>query len=80
MLARGIGDSDVARTLPRVTAELKHWDGRELPDESAHAALVADIRHRGEQRADERPEGPRPDLRHGPRPDPEHWAEAVGGR
>jgi putative spermidine/putrescine transport system permease protein len=44
MLARGIADTDVARALPRVTAELKRWDGRELPDESAYAALIADIR------------------------------------
>ena len=44
MLARGIADTDAARALPRVTAELKRWDGRELPDESAYAALIADIR------------------------------------
>ena len=28
MLARGVADSDVARILPRVTAELARWDGR----------------------------------------------------
>ena len=44
MLARGVTDTDVAHTLPRVTAALKHWDGNALPDESAYAALVADIR------------------------------------
>ena len=44
MLARGITDSDVARILPRVTAELGRWDGRELPPEAAYAALIADIR------------------------------------
>src|ERR1700752_2811015 len=44
MLARGVADSDVARTLPRVTSELRHWDGSALPDESAFAAFVADIR------------------------------------
>ena len=44
MLARGVADSDVARTLPRVTAELKRWDGAALPDESAFAALAADVR------------------------------------
>src|SRR5215472_5006322 len=44
MLARGVADTDVAHTLPRVTAALAHWDGRELPDESAYAALVADVR------------------------------------
>src|SRR6478672_6096410 len=44
MLARGVADSDVARTLPRVTAALARWDGAELPDESAFAALAADVR------------------------------------
>ena len=44
MLARGITDSDIARILPRVTAELGRWDRRELPPETAYAALIADIR------------------------------------
>jgi len=44
MLSRGVIDSDIARILPQVTAALKSWDGRELPPESAHAALIADIR------------------------------------
>jgi hypothetical protein len=44
MLARGVADSDVARILPRVTAELRRWDGRALPDDNTFAALVADIR------------------------------------
>jgi putative spermidine/putrescine transport system permease protein len=43
MLARGVTDTDVAHILPRVTAELKRWDGRELPPEGAYAALVADM-------------------------------------
>ncbi len=44
MLARGVADSDVARILPRVSAELARWDGRDLPPESAYGALIADIR------------------------------------
>ena len=44
MLARGITDSDIARILPRVTAELGRWDRRELPPETAYAALITDIR------------------------------------
>ena len=44
MLARGVTDSDVPRILPRVSAELAHWDGNGLPDENAQAALIADIR------------------------------------
>src|SRR5438046_10425621 len=44
MLSRGVIDTDIARILPSVTAALKHWDGRDLPAESAYAALIADIR------------------------------------
>src|ERR1700686_1543151 len=44
MLSRGVIDVDIARILPAVTAALKSWDGRDLPPESAYAALIADIR------------------------------------
>lgn len=44
MLARGVTDTDVPRILPRVSAELARWDGRELPPEAAYSALTADIR------------------------------------
>jgi putative spermidine/putrescine transport system permease protein len=44
MLSRGVIDTDIARILPTVTAALKNWDGRDLPPESAYAALIADIR------------------------------------
>ena len=44
MLSRGVIDTDIARILPAVTAALKNWDGRDLPPESAYAALIADIR------------------------------------
>jgi putative spermidine/putrescine transport system permease protein len=43
MLSRGVIDTDIARLLPRVTAALKNWDGRDLPQESAYAALIGDI-------------------------------------
>ena len=44
MLSRGIIDTDITRILPAVTTALKNWDGRDLPPESAYAALIADIR------------------------------------
>jgi len=44
MLSRGIFENDIARILPTVTAALKDWDGRDLPPDSAYAALVADLR------------------------------------
>lgn len=44
MLARAIIDNDVARILPHVSRELAQWQGRELPQDSAFAALVTDIR------------------------------------
>jgi putative spermidine/putrescine transport system permease protein len=43
MLSRGVIDTDIARILPAVTAALKDWDGRDLPPESAYAALIVDI-------------------------------------
>lgn len=44
MLLRGLTDSEVRQILPRVSAELARWDGRDLPPESAYAAMAADIR------------------------------------
>jgi len=44
MLSRGVIDTDIARILPSVTAALKNWNGRDLPPESAYAAVIADIR------------------------------------
>ncbi len=44
LLTRGVLDPEVAGALPRVTAALAEWDGRDLPSEEAFAALIADIR------------------------------------
>ncbi|HEX6979022.1 MAG TPA: ABC transporter permease [Alphaproteobacteria bacterium] len=44
LLSRGILDPEVSSVLPRTTAVLATWDGRELPPEAAFAALVADMR------------------------------------
>ncbi len=44
LLSRGILDPEVPSVLPRTTAALATWDGRELPPEVAFAALVADMR------------------------------------
>ncbi|MDH5245047.1 MAG: ABC transporter permease [Betaproteobacteria bacterium] len=44
MLGRALFDSEVAQILPRVTAALARWDGRELPPDAAYAAVIEDIR------------------------------------
>ena len=44
MLGRAIFDREVADIMPRVTAELARWDGRELPPDAAYAALIEDVR------------------------------------
>jgi putative spermidine/putrescine transport system permease protein len=44
MLSRAFFDSEVAAIMPRVTAELAHWDGRQLPPDAAYAALIEDVR------------------------------------
>jgi putative spermidine/putrescine transport system permease protein len=44
LLGRGVVDPEVPKVLPRVTAALAQWDGKDLPDEAAFAALVEDMR------------------------------------
>jgi putative spermidine/putrescine transport system permease protein len=44
LLTKSVVDTDVSRILPRVTAALRDWDGRDLPSEPAWRALAEDIR------------------------------------
>ena len=44
MLSRAVLDGEVAAIMPRVSAELARWDGRELPPDAAYAALIEDVR------------------------------------
>src|SRR3954463_8178923 len=44
MLGRALVDREVAEILPRVTAELARWDGRQLPPDAAYGALIDDVR------------------------------------
>jgi putative spermidine/putrescine transport system permease protein len=44
LLAKSVVDTDVARIFPRVTAALRDWDGRALPEDVAWRALADDIR------------------------------------
>ena len=44
MLGRALFDREVGAIMPRVTAELALWDGRDLPPDPAYAALIEDVR------------------------------------
>ena len=44
MLGRALFDREVGEIMPRVTGELAHWNGRELPPDAAYAALIEDVR------------------------------------
>ena len=43
MLWRAVDDWEVRQVLPYTVAALADWDGKDLPDEKAHAALADDI-------------------------------------
>src|SRR5437773_10815235 len=43
MLWRSVDDWEVRRVLPQTVAALADWDGRDVPDETAYAALAGDI-------------------------------------
>jgi len=44
LLTKSVVDTDLAAALPRVSGQIKRWDGRELPDEATFAALIEDLR------------------------------------
>jgi putative spermidine/putrescine transport system permease protein len=43
MLWRAVDDREVRQVLPQTVAALANWDGKDLPDEKAYAALASDI-------------------------------------
>ncbi|WP_041748101.1 ABC transporter permease [Bradyrhizobium cosmicum] len=43
MLWRAVDDREVRQVLPQTIAALADWNGRDLPDEKAYAALASDI-------------------------------------
>jgi putative spermidine/putrescine transport system permease protein len=43
LLSRAVIDPSIAGNLTRTVAALAEWDGKDLPPESAYAALVADL-------------------------------------
>src|SRR5690349_17235074 len=44
MLYRAIDNPEIVQNLPRTSAALARWDGRDLPDEATYAALAADLK------------------------------------
>jgi putative spermidine/putrescine transport system permease protein len=44
LLTRSVVDTELAAALPRVTEQIRRWDGRGLPDEATFAALIGDVR------------------------------------
>ena len=44
LLTKSFVDTDLADAMPRLTREIKRWDGRDLPDDATFAALIDDVR------------------------------------
>lgn len=51
MLTRAVHDTSLADNLPQTIAALESWDGADLPDEAAFAALAADLKAAHEQKS-----------------------------
>ena len=46
MLFNSVHDDTLLTLMPKTTAALASWDGKDLPDEGAYAALVEDLKAR----------------------------------
>ena len=46
MLFNSVHDDTLLTLMPKTTAALASWDGKDLPDEAAYAALVEDLKAR----------------------------------
>lgn len=44
MLFNAVHDDTLLRLMPRTMAELRGWDGKDLPDETVYAALTSDLK------------------------------------
>jgi putative spermidine/putrescine transport system permease protein len=44
LLTRAVYDPSIANTLPQTVAALQNWDGKDVPDEAAYAALAQDFK------------------------------------
>ena len=44
LLARSFVDTELAAALPRVSEQIRRWDGQAIPDEATFAALIDDVR------------------------------------
>ncbi|UWU75832.1 ABC transporter permease [Bradyrhizobium huanghuaihaiense] len=50
MIFNSVHDDTLLTRMPRTMAELRHWDGKDLPSEAAFAALAADLKEAVEQK------------------------------
>jgi putative spermidine/putrescine transport system permease protein len=50
MLFNAVHDDKLMTLMPKTTAALQTWDGKDLPDEAVYAALVADLKLAWKQR------------------------------
>lgn len=50
MMFSAIHDDTLLTLMPRTTAALSSWDGKDLPDESVYAALAEDLKQAWAQR------------------------------